>query len=81
MQEKSPPWDPEFLQKSVDDLQLTEELIAYMRAMQFKNLQQLLEFSVSDLLNTKGFGYRCLYNLQDVLEENGCMGLLKDRKY
>jgi hypothetical protein len=48
-----------------------------MHHRQFANLKEMLAFSVSDLLKMEGFGYRCLKNLYQVLEDNGCEDLLR----
>ncbi len=76
---KSPPGDPLILYIPVDELPIIEELSAFMRQMEFKNLKELLEFNAPDLLKTKGFGYRCLQSLLSLLEEHGCIELLRER--
>jgi hypothetical protein len=60
------------------ELPVIEELVEFMHVMQFRNLRDLLEFKVSDLLKMHGFGYRCLRSLYQVLEANGCEELLKE---
>lgn len=76
---KSPPGDPLILYIPVDQLPIIEELAAFMHQMEFKNLKELLEFSAPDLLKTQGFGYRCLQNLLSLLDEHGCIDLLRER--
>jgi ERCC4-type nuclease len=65
------------LTQPVNQLPLIEELADFMHRRQFSNLRDLLAFSVSELLKMEGFGYRCLKNLYQVLEENGCEDLLR----
>lgn len=76
---KSPPRDPLILYIPVAELPIIEELSAFMIQMEFENLKQMLEFSAPDLLKTKGFGYRCLQNLLSVLDEHGCIELLREK--
>jgi hypothetical protein len=79
MTQKLPPGDPEILHKPVDQLPIIEELSAFMYRMEFKNLKEMLEFSAPDLLKTQGFGYRCLASLLNLLDEHGCIDLLRER--
>jgi hypothetical protein len=65
------------LTQPVAQLPLIEELAQFMHHRQFDNLKEMLAFSVSDLLKMEGFGYRCLKNLYQVLEDNGCEDLLR----
>lgn len=65
------------LTQPVSKLPIIEELAGFMYARQFTNLKELLVFSVSELLQMEGFGYRCLKSLYQVLEENGCEDLLR----
>jgi hypothetical protein len=65
------------LTQPVAQLPLIEELAQFMHHRQFANLKEMLAFSVSDLLKMEGFGYRCLKNLYQVLEDNGCEDLLR----
>ncbi len=65
------------LTQPVSQLPVIEELAQFMHAMQFTNLKELLAFSVPELLKMEGFGYRCLKNLYQVLEENRCEDLLR----
>lgn len=76
---KSPPGDPLILYVPVDQLPIIEELAAFMHHMEFENLKEMLEFSAPDLLKTKGFGYRCLQNLLSLLDDHGCIDLLRER--
>lgn len=76
---KSPHGDPLILYIPVDQLPVIEELSAFMRQMEFKNLKEMLEFSASDLLKTEGFGYRCLQSLLSLLDDHGCIDLLRER--
>lgn len=75
---KSPPGDPLILYVPVEELPIIEELTSFMRQMEFKNLKEMLEFTAPDLLKTKGFGYRCLQNLLSLLDEHGCIDLLRE---
>ncbi len=70
--------DENILQVSPSELPVIKELKDFMQMMQLKNLQHLLEYTVSDLLKMEGFNYRCLKSLLAVLEENGYAYLLKD---
>ena len=79
MTQKLPPGDPEILHKPVDQLPVIEELTAFMHQMEFKNLKEMLEFSAPDLLKTQGFGYRCLSSLLSLLDDHGCIDLLRER--
>lgn len=79
MTEKSPLRDPEILYQPVDQLPIVEELADFMHRMEFKNLKEMLEFSAPDLLKTQGFGYRCLASLLNLLDEHGCIEMLRER--
>ena len=79
MTEKSPPRDPEILYKPIDQLPIIEELADFMHRMEFNNLKEMLEFSAPDLLKTEGFGYRCLVSLLNLLDEHGCIDMLRER--
>jgi len=79
MTPKSPSRDPEILYKPVDQLPIIDELAAFMRQMEFENLKELLEFSAPDLLKTRGFGYRCLASLLRLLDDHGCIEMLRER--
>jgi hypothetical protein len=76
---KSPPGDPLILYIPANELPIIEELSAFMRQMEFKNLKEMLEFSAPDLLKTEGFGYRCLQSLLSLLDDHGCIDLLRER--
>lgn len=58
-------------------LPVIDELTLFMNGHNIHNLQELLAFNVSQLLRMEGFGYRCLKNLYQVLEDNGCEDLLR----
>lgn len=60
----------------VSELPVIGELADFMRMMHFQNLQELLEYSAPDLLKIDGFGFRCLQDLYQLLQDNGCEGLL-----
>jgi hypothetical protein len=70
--------NPQILTKPVSELPVIEDLADFMRKMHFENLQELLNYSAPDLLRMDGFGYRCLQNLYQLLQENGCEELLSE---
>ncbi len=59
------------------ELPVIEELINFMHYHHFQHLDDLLHFTVQELLDMEGFGYRCLVSLYQLLEQYGCEEMLE----
>ena len=70
---------PDILLLPVDQLDVYDELKAYMRGMHFNNLHKLLQLSAPELLKTPGFTYRCLESIMKILDKHGCANYLREK--
>jgi hypothetical protein len=57
------------LYKDMSELPIIEELASFMKKQNFRNLDELIKYSVPELQKMEGFGYRCLKDLYQILGE------------
>jgi len=57
------PYKHPILHKSPEGLNIIPELVAFMQDQGLANLDALLEYSIPELLEMEGFGFRCLRSL------------------
>lgn len=65
------------LNKPPEKLSVIPELIAFMQQSDYENLEALLQYTTSELLDKEGFGYRCLLSLYQLLQDHQCTHLLR----
>ncbi|OED35740.1 hypothetical protein AB832_06170 [Flavobacteriaceae bacterium (ex Bugula neritina AB1)] len=69
---------PKILKVSIEVLELSEELRAFMVKNGFQTLEMILHYSGKELLEMEGFSYRMLKEFLGILHRHDCLNLFKD---
>ena len=69
---------PLILSKSVEDLDICEDIKIFMKKHHIPTLSKLLELKGYELLNIEGFSYRMLQSLLAFLYQHDCLHLFKE---
>ena len=69
---------PPILRKSIEKLEISGELKAFMIQHEMIRLETLLQIKGSALLKMEGFSYRMLHSLLSFLERHDCLNAFKD---
>ncbi len=70
---------PLILKNSIENLDLSKEIITFMQKHNITTLEKLLEIKGSELLKMEGFSYRMLQDFLSFLNENNCLHLFKEK--
>lgn len=69
---------PSILKKNFTELEIPEELKLFMKENSFSTLEAMLKYTAKELMNMKGFSFRMVYQLMEILHQHELMDALKE---